>query len=44
VSTARIAAALGVSKPIAFDIRAGRILPDARLWQVLAALTGVTPD
>lgn len=43
VSAARIAAALGVSKQCAVDIRAGRHRPDPRHWRTLAALSGIAP-
>ena len=39
-----ISSALGVSKPYATDIRAGRRLPHPRHWQMLAQLVGVSPD
>ena len=39
-----IASALGLSKPYAAEIRAGRCLPHPRHWQTLARLVGVSPD
>ena len=39
-----ISSALGISKPYATDIRAGRRLPHPRHWQTLARLVGVSPD
>ncbi|MGB6484859.1 MAG: CRISPR-associated endonuclease Cas1 [Candidatus Acidiferrales bacterium] len=37
-----IASALGISKPYATDIRAGKRVPHPRHWQTLALLVGVT--
>ena len=39
-----ISSALGVSKPYAADIRAGRHRPHPRHWLALAQLVGVSPD
>jgi CRISPR-associated endonuclease Cas1 len=41
VSASRVAAALGVSKPYAIDIREGRRRPHPRHWKTLAELAGV---
>jgi len=43
VSEGRMAAALGVSRPYAVDVRSGRCRPHPRHWQTLATLTGVSP-
>lgn len=42
VSVPRLAAALGVTKPEAIDIRTGRRTPHPRQWQVLAGLVADT--
>src|ERR1700687_147689 len=39
-----ISSALGVSKPYATDIRAGRRCPHPRHWEKLARLVGVSPE
>ncbi len=39
-----ISSALGISKPYAADIRAGRHRPHPRHWQTLAELVRVSPD
>jgi hypothetical protein len=39
-----ISSALGVSKPYATDIRAGRRIPHPRHWLALARLVRVLPD
>jgi hypothetical protein len=44
VSAARVAAAIGLSKPYAIDIHAGRHRPHARHWLALADLVGVRGD
>jgi hypothetical protein len=43
LSAASLASALGVSKPYAVDIRAGRSRPHPRHWRILAELVGVSP-
>jgi hypothetical protein len=40
INVSKLASALGVSKPYAADIRAGRRLPHERHWVTLAKLTG----
>jgi hypothetical protein len=42
VAKSRIRAELGVSEPYASDIQAGKRIPHARHWQVLAKLVGVS--
>jgi hypothetical protein len=42
LTAARLSAALQVSKPYAFDIRAGRRCPHQRHWVALATLVGVS--
>jgi hypothetical protein len=44
ISVPIISSALGVSKPYATDIRAGRRCPHPRHWQPLAQLAGVSPN
>ncbi len=39
-----ISSTLGVSRPYAALIRAGRYLPHPRHWQILARIVGVSPD
>jgi hypothetical protein len=42
IPVSAISSALGVSKPYASDIRAGKRSPHPRHWQALADLIGVT--
>ena len=44
VSAARVAAALGVSKSCAVDIRAGHHRPHPRHWRALATLVDISPE
>jgi hypothetical protein len=42
IPLARITGAIGVSRTAASKIRSGQLVPHARRWEVLAALTGRT--
>ena len=44
ITVPAIASALGLSRPYAAEIRAGRKLPHPRHWEKLAKLVGVAPN